>query len=172
MQNPILTIPNPILRQKSHPIGKIGTKVLRIIDQLISALQSSKPEGVGLAAPQIGQNWRIFLIRFGKNYVPFINPQIISASKEATSRVEGCLSVPNFCGEVWRAREITIQAQNKHGKLIKKTYRRLAARVFQHELDHLDGILFVDRVATQKGRLFKVVGKTEKGKDKIAEVKI
>ncbi len=171
MQSQIITIPNPILKQTSQSISKIDDRVLRLIDQLISSLQGTKPEGVGIAAPQIGQNLRIFIIRFGKYYVPFLNPHIIFFSPETTVHLEGCLSIPEFYGEVRRPAEITIEAQNKHGKLIKKSYKRLAARVFQHELDHLNGILFIDRCLEQKGRIFKNVGQTKKGKTRIAEVK-
>lgn len=138
---------------------------------MISLLEQKKdPEGVGLSAIQVGIPQRICIVRVGKRFVPFINPEIVEKSSDQVAFFEGCLSVPNYYGTVYRPSKIKIRAQNKRGKIIEKEYRGLLARIFQHEIDHMNGVLFIDHIHTQKQKLYKFLGKDERGRDKFAEV--
>ena len=153
---PILQVPNPILRQKSKPVAHIDTKVIGFIQQLESTLvNQDHPKGVGLSAIQVGKPWRIFC-----TYLPrpkpvikiFINPQITAKSKVLTLGpdqnqpiLEGCLSIPLIYGPVWRHQWIKLRWQMANGKWTMDKFSDFEARVIQHELDHLNGILFPDR---------------------------
>lgn len=167
----ILTAQNPILRQKSKKVSKIDSLVLNIINQLSTTLQKqANPGGVGLAAVQTGEPVAIFIAKIGKNYVPFVNPEIKKFSGETTEALEGCLSVPTYYGMVKRSFEIEIAFLNKKGRKVTKKYSGFLARILQHETDHLNGVLFIDRVFQQKTKLYKLGGKDEKNQDKFIEV--
>lgn len=111
-----------------------------------------KEAGLGLAAPQVGQNLRLVLVRLNfetpnELILALINPEIISFSKEIVLGEEGCLSLPKMWGQVLRSCEITVKFQNLKGKSQTLKFTNLNARIIQHEVDHLDGILFIDRAA-------------------------
>jgi len=173
MTTDIITIPSPILRQKSLEVSKFSSEVLKVCEELKTLLQQQEdPEGLGLSAPQIGLLKRIIVVKTGKTIRTFINPKIDSVSKEKTTTIEGCLSVPLYYGEVTRPKEIDILFQDEGGKKIRRHYRGIVATVIQHEIDHLNGILFIDYLKKQRSKLYKVIGKDKDGKEKLAEVKI
>lgn len=164
---------DPILRKVSKPIGKIDKKILLLISDLKETLLEHKnPEGVGLAAPQIGKNLRIFAMRDGKILKIVINPEIISVSKVKTipkknnkdEILEGCLSIPHYYGPLRRGEEIKIKYLNEEGKSVTETFKNFPAQIVQHEIDHLNGFLFVDRLLEQKQPLYQITG------DEIEEV--
>jgi len=103
-----------------------------------------KNQGIGLAAPQVGRLIRLIVVQIEKGAVAFINPEIVKRSKETEIMEEGCLSFPGFSLKIKRAKEIKVEALNEKGEKIRFKIKGLSARVFQHEIDHLDGILFID----------------------------
>ncbi|MDO8668411.1 MAG: peptide deformylase [bacterium] len=142
----IITQPNPILRKKSKEI------VLKEISAgsfagLVRAMEKTmiKTDGVGLAAPQIGKNIRLAIINSKDGSICLINPEIIKKSWAKELDQEGCLSIPGVFGKVKRHKKITLTYYNLTGKKTKLTAEGLMARVIQHEIDHLNGILFIDR---------------------------
>lgn len=161
---------DPILRKKSKPVVKIDKKVLKLVQDLKDTLAIQKePEGVGLAAPQIGKNLRVF----AANYKGFdrivINPEIIKIEsgikdeelgkkKSKKEILEGCLSLPYYYGPLKRAPKITVKYLNEKGENITETFEGFNAQIVLHEIDHLNGILFVDRLIEEKKPLYKVEG--------------
>lgn len=161
----ILTVPDPILRRQSKPIGKVDKKVLKIIADLTAVIKIQKdPMGIGLSAVQIGKPQRIFLAKIGDELEAFINPEIawfsekktLGGPKEDEAFLEGCLSVPRYYGEVLRSQKIKIQYLNSDGEIKIRDLSGLEARIVQHEYDHLNGVLFIDHLLKQKGRLYQV----------------
>ncbi len=159
----IVTVPDPVLRKKAEYIKKIDNEIKEIIADLWYALTNSKIEGVGIAAPQIGVLKRVFILRVGKNnYQTYINPEIIWESQEKgpgkTGKgdvfLEGCLSIPNLYGPVTRPSSIELAFTDISGKEHRKKLNEPISRYAQHELDHLNGILFTDHILEQKGKLY------------------
>ena len=134
---------NKTLKQKSLPVKHIDASVRNLIGQMKKAMEQNN--GVGLAAIQIGEPIRIIVCEIDNKSYTFINPEIIKFSPETSIAEEGCLSLPNIYGEVERSEKITLKAVNFEGKRIKTKAYGLLARVIQHETDHLDGILFIDK---------------------------
>jgi peptide deformylase len=164
----IVTAPNPVLRQMAKPVDKIDKKVLSVIADMRSALISARnPEGVGLAAPQIGVPLRIFFARpdLKKQPLLFINPEILKYSQRLQTPdtkhgvYEGCLSVPHHYSPIQRSMSVTVSYQTV--EMINKTdiFTGFLAHIVQHEVDHLNGILFIDHVLTQKSKLYHIQGK-------------
>ena len=143
----VLTYPHPILSQKAQPVDRLSTKDLEMIEQMIDIMYDE--DGVGLAAPQVGVSKRIIIVSpnaiRGEEQV-YINPEIIHFSKEEELGVEGCLSVPNVSCEVRRAKKIMLKAKTPKGQEITEEFTNFPARVIQHEVDHLNGVLLIDRV--------------------------
>jgi peptide deformylase len=139
----ILHEPNPILRKKAKKIkDPLCAEVQELIPQMLQAI---KDKGVGLAAPQIGKSIRLCVINEGGKVYAIINPQIKSTSKEKTISEEGCLSIPGKWLPVERNDEIKVRYLNEKGEKCKIKARGLLARALQHEIDHLDGILIIDK---------------------------
>ncbi len=147
-----------ILRTKAKSVIKIEDKnILSLIDSLIATAIASK--GVGIAAPQISQPYRLFIVASHPSdrypHAPtmsptaMINPQILDHGEEVVKDWEGCLSVPNVRGLVPRYREIKVEYTTQAGEMKQEVFTDFIARIFQHELDHLDGILFVDRIENE-----------------------
>jgi peptide deformylase len=134
---------NPILRQKSIPVAHLTKEIHDLISQMKIIME--KNNGVGLAAPQIGHNLRIIICELDDKFYAFVNPEIIKISQKNVVMEEGCLSLPDTYGEVLRPDKIILRALNPDGKKIKLKAFGLLARVIQHEIDHLDGILFIDK---------------------------
>lgn len=139
---------NPILRKKSVEIEKITPEVKKLIRDMCSTLHL---DGIGLAAPQVGENLRIILVttyprtKKEETYT-MINPVITYFSEETEIKEEGCLSLPNYFGDVERSREIIVKFKDESFKTQVMRLNGLNARIVQHEVDHTDGILFADRV--------------------------
>lgn len=134
---------NPELRKISREVRIINKHVLTLLDDMKETLHVE--EGVGLAAPQVGVLRRVAVVDFGEKYYELINPRILKASGELIGE-EGCLSVPGVRGKVKRPETITVTYLDRMGKRHKEEITGILARVFCHEIDHLDGILFVDKM--------------------------
>jgi len=157
----ILTLGNELLTQKARPIEKIGPEHAKIARELIDTLHAG--EGVGLAGPQVGLQERIFATHVAGD-VPriFINPSILETSQETVKFEEGCLSIPGVYTDVVRSKTVKIQAWNERGRPFTLEAEGILARVILHEYDHLDGILFIDRVSEYKrNRILDKIKKTE-----------
>ena len=132
-----------ILYKKCKAVVKFDEKLHILLDDMNETMQSR--DGVGLAAPQVGILKRAVVIDVGDGKIELINPEIVEESGEQTGS-EGCLSVPGVFGEVTRPNVVTVKAQDRDGKWFKITGKELLARAFCHEIEHLDGKLFLDRV--------------------------
>ena len=132
-----------ILRKKSKIVKAVDEKILELLEDMAETMYQE--DGVGLAAPQIGILKRLVVIDVGEGLIKLINPVIIEASGEQQG-IEGCLSVPGVSGEVIRPQKVRIGAQNEKGEYIELEGEDLLARAFCHELDHLEGILFIDKM--------------------------
>jgi len=147
----IVTFPEPSLRLKSKQVTKFDTELQTLIDNMFDTMRAAP--GVGLAAPQIGESIRLVVVEYTadedenakpKKYV-LVNPEIISRSEELVTDIEGCLSLPGLAGMVERHEAVTVKAKNRFGKPLKIEADGWLARIFQHEIDHLDGVLYIDR---------------------------
>jgi len=155
----IITFGNELLRQKAEKIDKIDEQITDAAKQMLEILKQEK--GVGIAGPQIGLMKRIFVVHIeGDEERIFINPSILETSQETVKFEEGCLSVPGLYVDVVRSESIKIQAWNEKGKPFTMETSGLLARVIQHEYDHLEGILFLDRISELKRK--KLIEKYEK----------
>jgi peptide deformylase len=140
----IITAENPILRRKAKKIHRFDPSIAKLADDMFETMHSAG--GVGLAAPQIAQSIRIFVAEYEDHKVAMVNPEIVKAEGELLG-VEGCLSIPGYVGEnIRRAEKIVVKGQDVRGKAMKVNAEGWFARVLQHEIDHLDGILFLDRL--------------------------
>ena len=138
----IVKVGDEILRKKCRPVEEITPKILRLLDDMAETMRAA--QGVGLAAPQVGILRRIVVIEVEEgNLIELINPKIIAFAGEQEG-TEGCLSVPNKWGTVKRPMHVTVRAQNRHGETFEITGSEFLARAFCHELDHLDGKLYID----------------------------
>ncbi len=154
----IVTLPDPVLRKKARPINKIDEDLQRLIDDMVDTMRDAP--GVGLAAPQVGVSERLIVVEYAdqpevvegakpeevkpKLYV-MINPEIVKTSEETVMGVEGCLSIPGLVGEVERFAKIQVKGLNRRGQPMKVKAEGWLARIFQHEIDHINGIVFPDR---------------------------
>ena len=184
----IITAPSEVLSRKAKPVKKIDKKLIGEMEQTL--LLAKDPEGVGLAAPQLGKSLSIFIIKpTPKSPIKvFINPKIVSSIKYRVlskkrdpilntkykiqnTRLEGCLSLPNIWGQVKRKPLLSLSFQDKKGGNHTQTFKGFIATIIQHEMDHLNGVLFTKRVLEQNGELYKSY-KDEKGEDIFEEIEI
>lgn len=161
----ILNTKDPKISQVCKKVKEIDKKVISIAKDLKETLKVQKdPEGVGLAAPQIGENLRIFAMNDNGKIRVIINPEILEISKEKPKKakeeeneiMEGCLSLPNYYGPLKRPQKIKIQYLDLDGKIKQEEFKNLSAQIVQHEIDHLNGIVFVNRLLEQKKPLYKL----------------
>jgi peptide deformylase len=151
----IVTLPDPILRRKARAVTTFDKKLQTLIDDMIETMRDAP--GVGLAAPQVGVSDRLLVVEYFENEQAeeaedetkkkvwiLLNPEIVKVSEEKVMGVEGCLSVPNLVGEVERHEALTIKAFNRRGQLMRVKTQGWLARIFQHEIDHLNGVVFPD----------------------------
>ena len=151
----IVTLPEPVLKRKAHTVTQFDKNLQTLIDDMVETMRAAP--GVGLAAPQIGLSERIIVIEYPENEEDedkedapkkvwaVLNPEIIKKSEETLLGVEGCLSIPNLIGEVERHSAVQVKGLNRHGKPFKLKAKGWLARIFQHEIDHLNGVLFTER---------------------------
>jgi peptide deformylase len=170
MVKKILTLPNELLRQKAGEVVSFDKALEGLITDLTETMEAqTDPIGLGLSAPQLGILKRVFVARVRNKVKHFVNPKILKFSKKEIAYLEGCFSVPDLYGHVTRPAEIDFESHDKLGKLSKTHYKGLPARIIQHEMDHLDGTLFIDHVHDQNGKMFKIE-KDKGGKDQLIEV--
>jgi peptide deformylase len=187
----IVKTPNPVLTTVAKPVASFDKKLQKILqDMEVTLLNTSDPIGVGLAAPQVDISLQIFLARPTENapVLPFINPMIISSSeiiKESIKKLskkerreaedkkilEGCLSMPNIWGHVTRSQKIVLTYQDSTGKKHTTTFTGFMATIIQHEVDHLNGILFTKHVLSQREKLYKSY-KNKNGEEEFEEINL
>ena len=169
----ILTIPDPRLKHKSNEVKNFDSNLKKVIRDMYDTLYSSG-NGIGLAAPQVGIQRRIIVIDLKEddksNPLTFINPKINDLSEEKFINEEGCLSVPEYYAEVERSRMIDVEWFNEDGKKIRKKISGLLSICIQHEIDHLNGILFIDHLSKLKRKLvFDKLKKLKKKNERLSE---
>lgn len=153
----IVKIPNAVLRQKCKPVTKFDTELQQLIDDMIETMRAAP--GVGLAAPQIGKPISLTVVETlaevddegneiegTRDLYVLINPEIIWTSKEVVDGIEGCLSIPGYLGEVERFASVRVKAQDRYGNKVRYRLYDWDARIFQHEIDHLNGVLYTDKL--------------------------
>ncbi len=143
MVREILVVPNPVLRKKARPVEKITKKTLRILQDMAETMYASN--GVGLAAPQIGISERLITVDAGDGLLALINPVLVATAGRERD-VEGCLSIPGQSGYVTRAARVVVEGLDPEGRAKRIEAEGLLARALQHEIDHLDGILYIDHI--------------------------
>lgn len=153
MIRPIVQLPDPVLRKISSPVQKIDDEIRKLIEDMFETMYDAP--GVGLAAVQLGVTKRVVTIdatRGDEEKVPmvFINPEIVSASEEKDSKEEGCLSISEFYEEVERPSQVKVRYMDEKGKTREIEADGLLARALQHEIDHLNGVLFIDHISKLK----------------------
>lgn len=140
----VVSLPNPVLRRKAKRVTTVDSSIQKLIDDMVETMQQSN--GVGLAAPQVGVSLRVVVLQMpGEEPLAIVNPEIVKRSGEREVP-EGCLSVPGYAGEVKRALSVTVKGRDRQGKAIRLKATDLMAQALEHELDHLDGVLYIDRV--------------------------
>lgn len=177
---PIVLVPKAVLTTSAKSVTMFDDKLSRLINEMKETLLATvKPKGVGLAATQVGESLRIFITKPkpSSDIRVFINPEIIKKSAEVTdgvperdNKLEGCLSIPNVWGEVKRATSLTLRYQDETSQTHQEECSGFLATIIQHETDHINGILFTQRVLEQKGKLFQTT--MEDGKEVLEEIKI
>jgi peptide deformylase len=147
----IVVVPHETLRRKARPVTDFGPELQTLIDDMVETMRVAP--GVGLAAPQVNVSLRVIVIEFGddedENVLPrlyvMVNPEIQRVSQETVVGSEGCLSIPGLVGDVERFEVITVKGFSRRGQPVKIKAKGWLARIFQHEIDHLNGVLFTDR---------------------------
>ena len=192
----VVRAPDPRLKVVTKKVFKITPGLLQTLKEMIKLTKTFKdPEGVGLAATQVGLDECFFVARlhdsknpptggppsepgqrkerwanYDQEFVAIINPKILFYSKATKTYFEGCLSVPTIWGQVKRHLSLKVSYQEPSGTLITKTMKGIPAWIFQHEVDHLNGMLFSQRVLQQKGQFYKFTGKDKTGTDTFEEI--
>ncbi len=146
----IVSLPNPVLRRKAHKITDFGKDFRVLVEDMIETMREAP--GVGLAAPQVAVPLRLVVVEYGddedekvpKKLFVVANPEIVERSEETELGIEGCLSVPGLIGEVERNLRVTVKGQNRQGNPVKIKAEGWLARIFQHEIDHVNGIVYTD----------------------------
>lgn len=168
----IITLPDPILRQKSEKVYSINAEIIKLINNMTSVAldwEDSRPHEVSaaLAAPQIGQMKRVIIIRSNfedkniRDFTALINPEIIKFEGDIKKDFEGCLSVPDIYGEVSRYDKIRIKALDINGNEIRFKADGFLSRTLQHEVDHINGVVFIDHIRDGKNAFYKLDNKGE-----------
>ena len=163
----IVTTPDPRLRQKSEKVHQIDDEIKRIIDEMITSSLAWEEEhefelSAAMAAPQLGYNKRIIVVREdmsnkdNANFVPLINPVVIKTEGKIIEDYEGCLSVPSIYGKVGRPYKARIKAVTENGEEVRLKATGFLARTLLHEIDHLDGVLFIDHIKDQTDAFYKL----------------
>ena len=136
-----------VLRQKAKRVPRVDSSIQRLVDGMVETMQ--QVSGVGLSAPQVGVSLRVVVLRMpGEEPIAIINPEMVKRTGEREVS-EGCLSVPGYVGEIKRSVSVTVKGWDRHGKAIRIKATNLMAQVLEHELDHLNGILYIDHIESQ-----------------------
>lgn len=136
---------DPVLKEKARPVERITKATRALLDNMVLTMRHA--DGVGLAAPQVGVSSRVIVVDVGDGLIELINPEIIE-STGCEKATEGCLSVPGMYGEVERFTQVTVEGWNRKGETVRFHGDGLLARALQHEIDHLDGVLFIEKAKT------------------------
>lgn len=158
---------DPVLRQIAKPVETVDKKITTLIADMVETLEAQiEPEGVGLAAPQVGKSLRIFVVNYQRLKRVVINPKVVSigdiakpSKKAKNDLLEGCLSLAHYYAPITRPATITISYTDVEGNTQEETFKDFDAQIIQHELDHLNGKLFIDKVLGEKLPLYKFDGK-------------
>ena len=143
----VVNYPDPVLRRVADPVPTVDDAVRAVANRMVELMHERR--GVGLAAPQVGLSWRMFVANPTQELDGdrvYINPRLVDPSPETSARDEGCLSLPEVTAEITRPVGITIEATGLDGEPFRETSAEFAARVWQHEYDHLEGVLLLDRM--------------------------
>jgi peptide deformylase len=159
---PILTADEPILRQRAKRVSTYDASLHRLLDDMLETMRDAP--GVGLAANQIGVPLQVAIIEIDSKITELVNPQIVRRSGEQLDW-EGCLSIPGYVAETGRHAKVTVKARDRHGKEFRVKGDELLARALQHEIDHLNGTLYIDRLES----LEELVRVTETHDDQVTE---
>jgi len=139
---PIVTHPDPVLRRKAKRVNRVDESLNRLIDDMIETMHHAS--GAGLAAPQVGVSLKIAVIGMpDEDIIVLVNPEVVKKSGERTV-IEGCLSIPGYRGEIKRAEQVTVKAFDRKGKSFRIKADELLAEALEHEIDHLNGVLYID----------------------------
>jgi len=151
----IVTSPAPVLRSRAHKVREVTPETRQLLEDMVDTMRAAP--GVGLAAPQVGVSQRVIVVEYAEpNEEPdaapqaprlyaMVNPEIVRRSSETVAGTEGCLSIPGYLGTVERAETVTVRGLNRFGQPVRIKASGWLARIFQHEIDHLDGVLFIDK---------------------------
>lgn len=143
---PVRRFGDPVLRQKAKRISKVDKSIRRLVEDMVETMHDA--HGVGMAAPQVGVSLRLVVIEAAEGEITvLVNPEIVKSHGERIVD-EGCLSLPGYIGEVKRSTNVTVKAQNLDGKEIRIKADELLAQALEHEIDHINGVLFVDRLVS------------------------
>jgi peptide deformylase len=145
---------DPVLRRKAEPVGDVDDGIRRLMDEMLATMYAA--DGVGLAAPQIGLSRRVIVVDVHEPDTPafgLVDPEIVESSQETARGEEGCLSIPGLRDVVERPATVLVQGLDRDGNTRRIQAEGLLARVLQHEIDHLDGVLFIDRLSPLKRRM-------------------
>jgi peptide deformylase len=165
---PIITAPDPRLKLTARPVAKVDAKLRRVMDDMLETMYQSI--GIGLAAPQVGIVQRIIVLDVARegekaNPLRLANPEIVWRSEETTVANEGCLSLPEHYADVTRAAEIKLRYLDHENEIRELDAKGLLATCIQHEIDHLDGVLFVDHIsALKRGMILRKLQKAKRGR--------
>jgi peptide deformylase len=138
----IVKYPDPILKEKAKVVTKFNERLGKLLDDMAETMYAAN--GVGLAAPQVGISKRVIVVDVGDQLYEMVNPEIVEKSGEQIEPPEGCLSIPGLLGYVKRADKVRLKGQDRHGNPMELVAEGFLARAFQHEIDHLNGVLFID----------------------------
>lgn len=150
---PVLSFDNPVLRRKAKRVPAIDGSIQRLIDDMIETMRAAP--GAGLAAPQVGVPLRVIVIELPEEEpLALINPQVVRRSGEREV-IEGCLSIPGYRGNIKRSLSVTVKGQNRHGEKVRIKARFFLAQALEHEIDHLNGTLYIDHIES-KDKLYRI----------------
>jgi len=145
---PICHLPDPVLKRKAKRVPSVDSSIQRLVDDMVETMQQAN--GVGLSAPQVGISLRVVVLQMpGTEPIAIINPKIVrrTGEREVT---EGCLSIPGYAGEIKRSVSVTVKGLDKQGRAIRLKATNLVAQALEHELDHLNGILYIDHIESRE----------------------
>ena len=165
----IITVDHPraaVLRRRAQPVRTVTRDTQQLIDQMFDTMHEAR--GIGLAAPQVGVGRRVIVVEFRNSRLALVDPEIIRQEGEETA-AEACLSIPGMLGDVPRALRVVVRARNRRNRFVTVNAEDMLARILQHEIDHLDGILFVDHISmVKRGMILRKLAKAKRSRTPVA----